>query len=175
MSRPKALLVSAVAALTLISLVVMVATLLRVSVAENDRATTPPGPTSTTQPSPSPVEIEAPPPDAVVVYEDVWEVVPGAVTPAGQPPAQPGGSAQDVAITAGTSRAVTPAPAVNAPTTVPTVAPSPTTRPPAPTTTIAPRPPGVPADWPAGKPIPPMPEGCRQPQLEDDGVWNCQH
>ena len=28
-------------------------------------------------------------------------------------------------------------------------------------------------DWPAGKPIPPIPPGCRQPQLEDNGVWNC--
>ena len=47
------------------------------------------------------------------------------------------------------------------------------------TTTVAPvttttRPPGVPRDWPAGKPIPPMPPNCKQPQLEDNGVWNCQ-
>jgi hypothetical protein len=37
------------------------------------------------------------------------------------------------------------------------------------TTTIR----GVPKDWPAGKPIPPMPPGCQQPQLELNGVWNC--
>jgi hypothetical protein len=43
---------------------------------------------------------------------------------------------------------------------------------PATTTTTWPR--GVPADWPPDKPIPPMPPGCRQPQLEDNGVWNCQ-
>jgi hypothetical protein len=36
------------------------------------------------------------------------------------------------------------------------------------------RPPGVPDDWPANKPIPPMPPNCRQPQLEDNGQWNCQ-
>jgi hypothetical protein len=47
------------------------------------------------------------------------------------------------------------------------------------TTTMAPvttttRPRGVPADWPPGKPIPPMPPNCGQPKLEDNGVWNCQ-
>jgi hypothetical protein len=36
------------------------------------------------------------------------------------------------------------------------------------------RPPGVPASWPAGKPIPIMPVPCANPQLEDNGVWNCQ-
>jgi hypothetical protein len=45
-----------------------------------------------------------------------------------------------------------------------------TTVPPVTTTT---RPPGVPKDWPPGKPIPPMPPNCHQPQLEDNGVWNC--
>ncbi len=180
MSRPKALLVSAVAALTLISLVVMVGTLLRVSTAENDRATTLPVPPSTTQAAPSPVEVGADtPPESVVVYEDVWEVVPGTPAPAGQAPAPTVGSAQDLAVTPGASQAVSPTPAASSAPTVGTVAPpvatSPTTRPPTPTTTVAPRPPGVPADWPADKAIPPIPEGCRQPQLEDDGVWNCQH
>ena len=42
-------------------------------------------------------------------------------------------------------------------------------------TTPTTRPPGVPHDWPAGKPIPPMPPNCRDPQLEDNGVWNCDH
>jgi hypothetical protein len=36
-------------------------------------------------------------------------------------------------------------------------------------------PPGVPADWPSSQPIPPMPLGCVQPQLELNGAWNCQH
>lgn len=36
-------------------------------------------------------------------------------------------------------------------------------------------PPGVPADWPASQPIPSMPAGCVQPQLELNGQWNCQH
>ena len=36
-------------------------------------------------------------------------------------------------------------------------------------------PPGVPDDWPSATPIPPMPPNCYQPQLELNGVWNCQH
>ncbi len=43
----------------------------------------------------------------------------------------------------------------------------------APTTTTT-RPAGVPKDWPADKPVPPMPDNCRQPKLEDNGRWNCQ-
>jgi len=50
--------------------------------------------------------------------------------------------------------------------------PTPTTTTLAPVTTTT-RPPGVPPDWPPGKPIPPMPPNCHQPQLEDNGVWNC--
>jgi hypothetical protein len=49
------------------------------------------------------------------------------------------------------------------------VPPSTTTIPTTPTT----RPRGVPRDWPADKPIPPMPPNCREPKLEDNGVWNC--
>ena len=79
------------------------------------------------------------------------------------------------------ARAPAPAPApAPSPTPAPTT-PAPkatTTTVPKPTTTIATTsstlPPGVPRNWPAGKPIPPMPPGCRQPQLEDNGVWNCQ-
>ena len=56
-------------------------------------------------------------------------------------------------------------PAIQSPTTTTTMAPV--------TTTTRPR--GVPADWPPGKPIPPMPPNCRDPQLEDNGVWNCDH
>ncbi len=61
-----------------------------------------------------------------------------------------------------------------APGTVPptTAAPHSTTTIPT-TTTTWPR--GVPRDWPKDKPIPPMPPNCRQPQLEDNGVWNCDH
>jgi hypothetical protein len=57
------------------------------------------------------------------------------------------------------------------PTTAPPDPPSTTTAAPVTTTT---RPPGVPKDWPPDKPIPPMPPNCHQPQLEDNGVWNCQ-
>ena len=56
---------------------------------------------------------------------------------------------------------VTAPPATAPPTTIPT------------TTTTWPR--GVPRDWPKDKPIPPMPPNCREPQLEDNGVWNCDH
>ncbi len=64
-------------------------------------------------------------------------------------------------------------PEIPAPTTAPTTAPpgSTTTIP----TTTTTWPLGVPRDWPPGKPIPPMPPNCRQPQLEDNGVWNCDH
>jgi len=63
------------------------------------------------------------------------------------------------------------APVVATPTTVRAIPSHPT-----PTTNVTPttRPPGVPDDWPAGKPIPPMPANCKQPQLENNGVWNCQ-
>jgi hypothetical protein len=67
----------------------------------------------------------------------------------------------------------TPAPATAAPTTAKpatTVATTTTVKAVTPTTV---RPPGVPRDWPAGKPIPPMPPNCKQPQLELNGVWNC--
>ncbi|MCU1378490.1 MAG: hypothetical protein JWN29_1473 [Acidimicrobiales bacterium] len=30
-------------------------------------------------------------------------------------------------------------------------------------------------DRPADRSTPPMPAGCRKPQLEDDGTWNCDH
>jgi hypothetical protein len=40
-----------------------------------------------------------------------------------------------------------------------------------PTTTT--RPPGVPGDWPPGRPVPPIPPNCGHPELEDNGVWNC--
>ena len=72
--------------------------------------------------------------------------------------------------------------AVASPATSPATTAAPTTtRPPA-TTTTEPStqttlPPGakIPSDWPPGKPIPPVPPGCKEPVLEDNGVWNCQH
>lgn len=80
-----------------------------------------------------------------------------------------------------TSATTKPAPSTAAPTTgAPTTTRPPTTT--APPTTAAPTttprttlPPGVPADWPKDKPIPPMPAGCQNPQLEDNGVWNCEN
>ena len=83
---------------------------------------------------------------------------------------------RSTARTPATTPTTEPAPAVEAPETpAPTTT---TTQPPATTTAVAPvttttRPRGVPADWPPGKPIPPMPPNCRHPQLEDNGVWNC--
>ena len=111
--------------------------------------------------------------DPVVVYQDEYEYVAadGGATPvatasaaapaddvAGPPSAPQGGSAPAPAATA--------PPATSAPV---TTAPAPAT------TTTTTRPSGVPRDWPAGKPIPPKPAGCVNGQLEDNGVWNCQH
>jgi hypothetical protein len=80
-----------------------------------------------------------------------------------------------------TTDASVAAPSVTAPTAPSASLPQPTTPPavddPPPATdseSVTTRPPGVPDDWPAGKPIPPMPPNCKQPQLEDNGVWNCQ-
>jgi hypothetical protein len=61
--------------------------------------------------------------------------------------------------------ASTPPSTVAAPQPPPTVAPS---------IPAAPSGARIPSDWPADKPIPPIPAGCGQPQLEDNGVWNCQ-
>jgi hypothetical protein len=104
----------------------------------------------------------------------------------------PGGASKGAA-TLSSTPAVIAAPLGPAPTTVPAVAPdtsggggaarptptsvddAPSRPPPTPTTNVTPkRPRGVPEDWPAGKPVPPMPPNCHEPQLEDNGVWNCQ-
>jgi hypothetical protein len=82
--------------------------------------------------------------------------------------------------TAAPARRTTPEPASSdvapgaseTPPSVPSAAPGSTTTVPPTTTTTLPR--GVPDDWPPGKPIPPMPPNCHQPQLELNGVWNCQ-
>lgn len=81
---------------------------------------------------------------------------PAAAAPATQAPA-----------TTAKAAPATQAPATTAKPVVTTIAPT-TTK--APTTTL---PRGVPRDWPAGKPIPPMPANCNDPQLELNGVWNC--
>ncbi len=56
-----------------------------------------------------------------------------------------------------------------------TTAPTPTT---APTVLLYPKdlPPGweIPEDWPATKPLPPIPAGCKLGHLEDNGRWNCE-
>lgn len=114
--------------------------------------------------------------DQIVVPRPAAGASPGAVT------AADGGDATGPSAAAPTAAA--PAPAA-VPTTSPAPAPAPTaapttTRPSTttttrPTTTTSSLPPGVPKDWPVGKPIPPMPAGCIDGQLEDNGVWNCQH
>jgi hypothetical protein len=108
-----------------------------------------------------------------VVYQDevVWVPVapsdgPPALGPAG--PSAPPAAAEPAVPPTSTAP---PAYASGAPTSATTVeAPSSVA-----VTTTTTRPPGVPEDWPSDRPIPPMPSGCRQPQLEDDGTWNCQH
>jgi len=73
-----------------------------------------------------------------------------------------------------TTHATVPAPATTVATTPPTtVKPVVTTTTAPATTSTLPR--GVPANWPAGKPIPPKPPNCVNGQLEDNGVWNCEH
>lgn len=32
----------------------------------------------------------------------------------------------------------------------------------------------IPSYWPANTPIPPVPPGCPEPVLEDNGTWNCE-
>lgn len=137
----------------------------------------------TTTGSTAPVE-----PEPVIEYQDLYEIVPG-------PPATVDGAGPPVTAGAdpgvGLAAAVPAAPA--APPAGPSstaVAPSTSSPPgsgpvpapaPTPATTARPgwtattRPPGVPADWPPDEPVPPMPPDCRKAQLEDDGVWNCDH
>jgi hypothetical protein len=108
--------------------------------------------------------------DPIVVYEDQYEFVAAEGGPAAAAVAtgDPGGSEAGPSVPASTAvAAAAPSPVA------PVAAPS-TTAAPAPATTTTTRPRGVPKDWPADKPIPPMPANCRDPQLEDNGVWNCQ-
>ncbi|MBI4934987.1 MAG: hypothetical protein HY828_13985 [Actinobacteria bacterium] len=107
---------------------------------------------------------------------------PAAIWPAATPSPTPAPTSGTIASSPAAAAPATPAPATTAkaPTPAPTPAPVTTAKPVAttiaPTTTKAPTttlPRGVPKDWPAGKPIPPMPANCQDPQLELNGVWNC--
>ena len=104
---------------------------------------------------------------------------PGAATPTAPratSPTSPTSPAAPATPTTAAPPATTATPATTAPATTPatTTTKPPTTTSPSTQTTL---PPGarIPSDWPPGKPIPPVPEGCKQPVLEDNGVWNCQH
>jgi hypothetical protein len=110
--------------------------------------------------------------DPVVVYQDEYEYV---VTGGGATPvaSAAGPAASDEVATAPQGSAAPAQTAAPAP--APAVTSPPVTAAPAPATTTTTRPSGVPRDWPADKPIPPKPAGCRDGQLEDNGVWNCQH
>ena len=109
--------------------------------------------------------------DPIVVYQDEYEYVATGSAPAATAPPQTvddGGGFATSSPSGAAAPAVAPAPSP-----VATVA-APTTTAPRPSTTTTTWPVGVPRDWPANKPIPPMPANCQQPQLEDNGVWNCQ-
>ncbi len=172
MERRRALAVSVVAALMVTAMVLMGAALVQMSAEGTGTGSAAPsglaGSTSTTATG-SPAE-------GVVEYQDVYESVPGS--PASSTGADGSGRAGAPApvgptgVTAGPAEA-SPAPAPNP--VAPAAPRTTTTTAPAPATTSTTRPPGVPADWPADKPIPPMPAGCQKPQLEDNGVWNCDH
>jgi hypothetical protein len=110
--------------------------------------------------------------DPVVVYEDQYEFVVTGGDPVAAPVATEGtdgGAPSGPAPASAASASPAPAPAP-----VATVGSSTTTAAPTAATTTTTWPTGVPRDWPADQPIPPMPANCRQPQLEDNGVWNCQ-
>ncbi len=190
MGRLRALLVSGVAAGMAMVMIVMGAVIWQMTVAGPGRGTS-------AQSLAQGAEGTTSPTDPGFVIQDVYELVPvddgsGAVAASapGQNAAEPAndgapanstaaaevvttGAAASGSTSSGPAPATkTPTPATNPPAKV-TPSPTTTTPAPAPTTTILP--PGVPADWPAGKPIPPMPAGCQKPQLEDNGVWNCDH
>jgi hypothetical protein len=182
MERRKALVLSVVATLMVLAMAGMAVSLVRMTLDSDERATPtqvvaaadgdPASASTNTEGATTPL-------DPVVTYLDVYEVVPGSSASSGPGigASPPGGGAPPPSGSTATPASPSPAVAVStsplpAPTTT-SPTPAPTT--PAPTTTVEPRPPGVPSDWPTGKPIPPMPVDCREPQLEDNGVWNCQH
>lgn len=96
-------------------------------------------------------------------------VAPSSSAPATAPPS----SSATPAATPGTAATPTTAAATPA-TAVSTTAPASAAPASAAPATTAARPPGVPADWPADQPVPPVPADCLKPQLEDNGVWNCE-
>jgi hypothetical protein len=110
--------------------------------------------------------------DPVVVYQDEYEYVAtgGEATPVAAAP----GTADEASGPAAAPQTVS-APTPAAGSVAPVATSPPVTTAPAPATTTTTWPSGVPRDWPADKPIPPKPAGCRDGQLEDNGVWNCQH
>jgi hypothetical protein len=165
MERRKALALSAVAALLVTAMVVMSVALVQMSAQPN--GTDSAMPTSLVAPSSTDQSAS---PEPAIEYQDVYDV--------SGPPVVPTNPTQSVAATSDQPEATGPGP-TSAPGPVPSnsvtppARPTTTTTPPSVTTSTLP--PGVPADWPAGKPIPPMPPGCQKPQLEDNGVWNCDH
>lgn len=183
MDRKKALAVAATTASVLASGIVSVAALGGTQIfgfggdTHHTAATASPttiGPsTAGSTPESAPTETTKPAPLVVTKYQSVLDRVVVNV-PTSAPPAASPSPATSASSTGGQTTAPNTTVPPGSPTTrapAPTVAAAPPTTNPAPTTT---RPPGVPDDWPAGKPIPPMPPNCRQPQLEDDGEWNCQ-
>lgn len=163
--------VSAVGAFLVAAVVVMAAALVQLSSHDSDVGSLAPTDLAALPPT---AAIEPPTPS--VEYLDVYETAPGGAPAANgaAPGAVSAGSDPSAAApTGGGSGGVAAAPP--APSPVTRWSPPPTTgAPPEPATTTT-RLPGVPADWPADEPIPPMPPGCQKPQLEDNGVWNCDH
>jgi hypothetical protein len=165
--RRKALAVSAVAAVLVTAIVVMAVALVQMSAQSNgtDSAL----PSSLVAPS-STASSDSPEP--AIEYQDVYDVSGATVAPTN--PTPPAAVTGDQPGETGRGPTAAPGP-VASDSVTPPARPTTTTTPPPPTVTTTTLPPGVPADWPPGKPIPPMPPGCRKPQLEDNGVWNCDH
>ena len=114
-------------------------------------------------------------PQVVTVYEDETYLVASGRAGASEGGGGAGGAAGAAGAGGATPSAQASAGGGGGTATPPGAAPTPTNPPTtqAPTTTTT-RPSGVPRDWPADRPIPPKPPGCRDGQLEDNGVWNCQ-
>jgi hypothetical protein len=117
-------------------------------------------PSTTVSTAPRPEAASTPEPVFVTEIRDVYDRV---VIPTSSPTNVPASAAADDV----PPPAAATQPAAGAPGT--------TTTGPSTTTTIDPRyeDAEIPEDWPADRPIPPMPEDCDEPHLEDNGVWNC--
>lgn len=128
------------------------------------RSTHPPASTDLSSSATTPVDPEPQMPLAPVEVTETRDVFDTIVIPSAAKPDAPAdrSAIQPIAaVDTGEDPTGQPAP----PTTPTTIA----------ATTSTTRPPGVPADWPADRPIPPMPADCQQAQLEDNGTWNCDH